>query len=635
MRNKTLMFLICFLISTLAQGQNKLSEYNYTIDLTNVVDDKVFVELTAPPITGAEVNFYLPKMIPGTYAIEDFGRFVSELKAFDKKGKELETEKTTTNSWKIKNATKLSKISYWLDDTFDTDKGGPKIFEPAGTNIEANTNFILNSGGLFGYFEGMKSIPFVVKVIRDKEMYGSTGLIATRTGQVLKMNKENLVGIEKHVDTYRTEGYDQLVDSPIMYAKPDTALIRVANTEVLIGSYSPNGKIKATEIALTVRDVLMAQKEFLGGKLPVEKYAFIFYWTDKPVKGFGALEHSYSSVYYMPEAPIEKMGGYLKDFVAHEFFHIVTPLTIHSEEIHSFDFNEPKMSKHLWLYEGVTEYFAQTVQVKYNLVSRDEYLESMRQKLLIADQFYDDVPFTEISLGALDKYADQYYNVYQKGALIGLCLDVKLRQLSKGTYGIQNLIADLSKQYGKSNAFKDDELFTTTASLTYTEIGDFLNKHVGGPAKLPLNEIFESVGIKYIPEQTNLEYTTGLETKAIKVIDYEGKKVFQIGDTSVLNNQGRALKFLKGDILVSINGNEIPEVGPEIQPYFEKVRGEINNSPTLKYEVLRESESNEVKKINLEAPVKQVERKKKHVLEFNQDANAEQLSLRESWLNSR
>jgi predicted metalloprotease with PDZ domain len=47
----------------------------------------------------------------------------------------------------------------------------------------------------------------------------------------------------------------------------------------------------------------------------------------------------------------------MKDVVSHEFFHIVTPLTIHSKEIHYFDYNSPKMSN-LWMYEGVTEYFA-------------------------------------------------------------------------------------------------------------------------------------------------------------------------------------------------------------------------------------------------------------------------------------
>ena len=629
--------LLSGLIASAGIGQIKVNEYQYTIDLTRVVNDQVYVELKTPTLTTTtnETIFYLPKIIPGTYAIEDFGRYVNDLKAFDKKGKELEVEKTSTNSWKIKSASKLGKISYWMDDTFDTEKGDPKIFEPAGTNIEASTNFLLNNGGLFGYFDQLKNIPFQIRVIRDKELYGSTGLIAQQNGVLLKLDKENGEGNQKRADLYKTDNYDQLVDSPIMYAKADTAVIKVADTEVLIGSYSPNAKIKAKEIASTVRDVLMAQKEFLGGKLPVEKYAFIFYWTDKPVKSIGALEHSYSSVYHMPETSIDKIGGYLKDFVAHEFFHIVTPLTIHSEEIHQFDFNEPKMSKHLWLYEGVTEYFAQTVQVKYGLMSRDQYLDEIHQKLLTADRFYDEVPFTEISLGALDKYANQYYNVYQKGAIIGLCLDIKLRQLSKGAYGIQSLIADLSRHFGKSSAFKDDELFVRIASLTYPEIGEFLNRYVGGPEKLPLQEIFASVGIQYVREESYLDYSTGLETKAMKVVDHDGKKVYQINDPTLLNEQGKLFHLLKDDIIVSINGEEMPEIGPKVQAYFEKVRASIKDSATIQYEVLREDENGNWKKLNLEAPVKMIERKRKHVLEFDQDATSEQLALREAWLASR
>jgi predicted metalloprotease with PDZ domain len=46
----------------------------------------------------------------------------------------------------------------------------------------------------------------------------------------------------------------------------------------------------------------------------------------------------------------------MMDVVSHEFFHIVTH-HIHSKEIQDFDYNDPKMS-HLWMYEGVTEYFA-------------------------------------------------------------------------------------------------------------------------------------------------------------------------------------------------------------------------------------------------------------------------------------
>src|SRR5690606_5302881 len=277
--------------------------------------------------------------------------------------------------------------------------------------------------------------PIVLNVIRSQELYGATALIPSKQGEPitkLKLEKGSQPSPSKKVDTYEIDDYDKLIDSPLMYSAPDTAIIKVANTEVLIGSYSPNKKITAKEIAESVKEILYAQKEYLGGTLPVDKYAFIFYFTDQPVTSYGALEHSTSSLYFMPEASIEQMNQQLRDMAAHEFFHFVTPLTVHSEEIHNFDFNDPKMSKHLWLYEGVTEYFASNVQVKHELISPDEYLDVLREKILIAETFNDSVPFTDISKFTLSQYKDQYYNVYQKGALIGLCLDIKLRSLSEG-----------------------------------------------------------------------------------------------------------------------------------------------------------------------------------------------------------
>ncbi len=624
------------LIHQAGNAQSRKKEYQYTIDLTNVVDDKVFVELETPPVTANEVTFFFPKMIPGTYAIEDYGRFISEVKAFDKKGKPLEVEKTGTNSWKIKNASKLTRLSYWADDTFDTDRGEPSIFQPAGINFEDKKNFILNTCGVFGYFDGQKELPFQFKVIRDKEMYGSTGLIASRIGDpVGKINVEKPQEADKRVDVYTTENYDRLVDSPLMYAKTDTAVIKVANAEVLIGSYSPNQKITAKEIANSIRELLMAQKDYLGGKLPVDKYAFIFYWTDKPVRSFGALEHSYSSMYFMPENTIDRVQQSIRDVAAHEFFHIVTPLNIHSEEIHQFDFNEPKMSKHLWLYEGVTEYFAGNMQVKHGLISQAQYFSTMRQKMLTADNFLDDVPFTEISKLALDKHANQYYNVYQKGALIGLCLDVKLRQLSQGNYGLQNLLADLSKKYGKSQAFKDEELFAQITSMTYPAVGEFLNRYVGGPEKLPYQEIFQSVGLSYTPEQTTSEFSLGLDSKALKIANYEGKPKLSIGNVSALNDQGKALNFIDGDIVTKINGEVVPELGPGITAFLDKQKQALKEGGTLNYTVLRKNDKEIWVETELKAPVSKVNISRKHALELNPNATADQLALRESWLKAK
>ena len=64
-------------------------------------------------------------------------------------------------------------------------------------------------------------------------------------------------------------------------------------------------------------------------------------------------------------------------------------------------------------------------------------------------------PLLELSRKCLHKHAGEYGNVYEKGALIGLCLDIELRRLSKGAYGLVNLMEDLSKRYGNEEPFKD------------------------------------------------------------------------------------------------------------------------------------------------------------------------------------
>ena len=629
----TLFLLLHALGATVSAQLKKAGNYQYNVDLTRVVDDKVFVELLAPKISSSEVTFYLPKVVPGTYAVADYGRFVSDFKAVDKKVKDLAHERVNDNTWIIKNASRLEKISYWVGDSYDTNLPGPSIFQPAGTNIEENKNYLLNTGGFFGYFENMKEAPIVLSVIRPKELYGSTALIPEKSGEPLTkvIMEKGSTGNQKLIDTYLVDDYDALIDSPLMYSAPDTAVVRVGNTEVLIGSYSPTGKISAKEIASSLKEVLLAQKEYLGGELPVEKYAFILYFTTEPVTSFGALEHSTSSVYFIPEAPIDQINQTLRDMAAHEFFHIITPLTVHSEEIHNFDFNDPKMSKHLWLYEGITEYFASNMQVKYGLITPDDYLDVLREKILTAENFLDTVPFTDISKFTLTEYRDQFYNVYQKGALIGMCLDIKLRQLSKGEYGVQDMVKDLSKKYGKSKPFKDDELFAEITSMTYPEIGEFLEKYVAGPETLPLKDFFQLVGVNYIDQFVSPELSLGLESEAVTVTQIDGSPKLAIADTNALNNQGKALGFQNGDAILKINGEVIP-YNNEFRDFFTRQQESLAEGKTLSYTVLRKNEQGELKEVELSANVIIVDRIVRHLLGMNDHASPEQLALRKAWL---
>jgi predicted metalloprotease with PDZ domain len=624
------------LISHCLFAQQSKSNIKYTVDLTRVENDRVLVEMANIKVSTPEAVFHMPKMIPGTYRVADYGRYISNVKAFDKKGKELVVVKTDTNTWKINSAQKLIKITYLVDDILDTPKQGPEIYPMAATNIEVGKNFVINTSGFFGYLENSKDVPMNFDIIRPKEFYGSTGLIALETSaQLPKIKNEiNPVNDDKRVDRYYVENYDRLIDSPLMYAKPDTAIVKVANAEVLIASYSPNGKVTAKEIASTVSEVLRAQASYLGGKLPVEKYAFLFYFVDIPLISYGALEHSYSSFYYMPETTIDQMNQQLRDFAAHEFFHIVTPLNIHSEEIHQFGFNDPKMSKHLWMYEGVTEYFAGNVQVKYGLITPEQYLRVLSSKMNAADNFINDVPFTDISLQMLGQYSKQFANVYQKGALIAMCLDIKLRELSSGKYGMQNLMGDLSKRYGKNSAFKDDQLFSEIEAMTYPEIGTFLRKYVGGSQLLPFSEIMNLAGISHTGGEMTKELSLGFTSQAIGVVEFEGKKKLNIANMAGLTDQGRKLDLRQGDILIEINQEIVPDIGPEISNFFTKHKANLKEGENLTLTVLRENETGEKKKINLTAKVEKCETKQKHALTFMKEATDKQLQIRKSWLTA-
>ncbi len=623
-----LMAMVVFTTSAFATNGG----YKYTIDLTKVVDNKVYVALSTPSINSDEIMFYLPKMIPGTYAIEDYGRFLSELKAFDKKGRELPIEKISTNSWKISKANKMKKLSYWIEDSFHSKIEGPDIFQPAGTNIEEGKNFIINASGFFGYFEGMRDTEFNLQVIKPENFYGGTGMVPVSINNVLssKFSLEGRTyGENIRTDHFKTSNYDQLVDSPILYCEPDTAVINVAGAEVLISVYSPNKIITANQIAETIDEVLMAQRDYLGGTLPVDKYAFLFYFTDQPVTSYGALEHSYSSFYYMPETKIEPMKQQLRDFAAHEFFHIVTPLNIHSEEIGHFDFNNPKMSRHLWLYEGMTEYFAGNAQVKGKLITVDEYLTILRQKLQVSSRFIDTVAFTTISLGALDQYEDQYYNVYQKGALIGMCLDITLRELSDGTYGVQNMMADLSKTYGMDKSFKDDQLFNIITKMTYPKVGEFLNTYVGGNTPIPYNEYFKKVGIRFTLMDSVMDYSLGLSQQSIG-IDFENGTIF-VKEEKKLDAFGKSLGLKSGDIIKKINEQDFPKLGPELQEFIGGIISEMEEGKPYTVTVERKSgDTSEL--VQLSTNIFKVKRPAPFNLSIVEEPTAEQLKLRNVWL---
>ncbi len=474
----------------ITENSMKTQEVDVTIDLNTIKDDKVLVTITPPNFNLDEIIYHIPKIIPGTYSEDNYGRYIDDIKAFDSKGNAIEISKLDVNSWTIKNAKSLHKITYLVNDTFDTEKGGgfgkEDIFSPAGTNILEGKNILLNNHGFVGYFNESKDITYKVIVTHPESLFGATSLSDVDPSNIS--------------DTFVVSRYNELVDNPIMYSKPDNTTFFVDDMEILFSVYSPNGKHSAKALSPDLEKMMRAQKAFLGSINTNKKYTVILYLSEmqkKDAKGFGALEHNTSTTVVFPELiPAGSLGKEIIDVVSHEFFHTVTPLNIHSNEIQNFDFTVPKMSKHLWMYEGITEYFANLFQVNQGLIDENSFYKRMIKKIKNAKELNDTMPFTVMSENVLkEPYKDQYLNVYEKGALIAMCIDIEIREKSDGKRGILDLMKKLSAEYGSKKAFNDDELFAKITELTYPEIGTFLTTYVSGTTPIPYDFYLAKVGV--------------------------------------------------------------------------------------------------------------------------------------------
>lgn len=226
-------------------------------------------------------------------------------------------------------------------------------FSPAGTNIEP-INYVLNLHGVIGYFDSLKNNQYKLEVVSP--------LNYKRTSALQEVASETNSDSNTITSSYFAPRYFDITDNPMFFGELDVEEFQVGDIKIVLSVYSPNKTHSEKKIKEVVQRMMQAQKTYLGSINSTARYDIYLYLSDgteKAPKGFGALEHHTSTVVVLPEAmPDQALAKSMIDVVSNEFFHIVTPLSVHSEDVHYFDYNQPTFSKHLWMYEGVTEYFA-------------------------------------------------------------------------------------------------------------------------------------------------------------------------------------------------------------------------------------------------------------------------------------
>ena len=594
-----------------------------SMDLANIDNDRIPVVINPGRFTEDVVTYRLPRVVQGTYSVSDFGSYVENIKAIDYNGNELAVNNVDKNTWTIANAKQLDKITYLVNDSFDTETsggiGGEDIFSPAGTNIEEGENFVLNLHGFIGYFDSLKNNQYTLDVTAPIDF--------VRTSALQDVGSELSEDGKLKTSKYFASRYFDITDNPMMYGKLDVEEFLVGDIKIVLSVYSPNKTHTAAGMKATVFEMMKAQKNYLGDVNSTPRYDIYLYLSDgsdDAPKGFGALEHHTSTVVVLPESSSkEGLASSIIDVVAHEFFHIVTPLSVHSEDVHYFDYNQPTFSKHLWMYEGVTEYFAQHFQVYEGLVEPSAFYNTIMQKISFSQNFADDMSFTIMSENILKApYKDNYINVYQKGALIGMCIDILMRKESDGTRSMLSLMKALSAKYGKNKPFEDDNIIAEISEMTYPSVADFLKTHVEGDLPINYNTFFEMVGL--------VEGETEVETNYIfaggQNIIFGGapdKGIF-FTDVALKNSFWKAQGIQNDDILKTVNGTELT-----LENAQEVITGMFSWQEGQDIDVTIERDGNPIK-IKAKLPKAYAT---SNGLTENPEATEAQVTLRRAWLN--
>ncbi len=588
MKNK-ISFISLLLVIFLTALSIISAQHKFHVNLNDRADDLFKVTLIPDKLGEQNKIFQFAAAAPGTYQIMDIGRYVKNFKAFDKNNLEIPVTNISQNQWEISNPSSVGKIAYEIEETWDSKIQKDAIYPMCGTSLE-NDFAVINGHCVFGYFHGMQKYPIEIKLEYPNEWTAGTALVQNANGY------------------YTAQDFDMVVDSPILLGNLTKATTTIDNTVIDVYTYSKTGLIKSENLLIGLEDILNAQSQFTQG-LPVERYVFLFSFEDFSA---GAWEHNYSSFYVFREDTLnEQYMSELRSTAAHEFFHVITPLHIHSELVANFNYEKPVMSQHLWFYEGVTEWASDILQMRDYLVSIDDFLNQLRNKLSINDGFDQNLSLTELGVKAVEKQ-DQYFNIYNKGAAVATLLDIRLLELSKGKKGLRELILDLLKKYGAEKSISEENFFNDLIAMTYPEVGDFIKNYIAGTEKLPVEDYFRKLGINYTE-------SAGFDSSKVGI----GFSIGFVDNNFVVTNVGpqNAGKIQPGDILYKFEGEEIT------MQNIQQIAAKINTlkiGATINLTVKRKGEE-------VSTQVTMLPRAIKHVFKLIENSTPEQMFLRNAW----
>lgn len=299
-------------------------------------------------------------------------------------------------------------------------------------------------------------------------------------------------------NTYRAPNYDVLADAPAQlgHFNVDEFKVRgVIHQCVTFGEGAD--QVDRKRLVEVCKRIAECQTAFFGD-IPYRRYLFLF--SVRPgADGGGGLEHLNSTSIWMSAG----LGPRVIHVIAHEFFHLWNVKRIRPAVLGPFDYTGPALTRNLWWSEGVTDYYTTLLNHRAGLLGRDDFYATWGRDILQLQQNPSrlTVSADECSLRTWEGGAHSGYgglNYYLKGKLVGLCLDLKIRDLTDGRRSLDDVMRLLYERCGrgKGPGFPEDGIRDACIELGGPEMGPFYDKVARSTEELPFREVFAALGIR-------------------------------------------------------------------------------------------------------------------------------------------
>jgi predicted metalloprotease with PDZ domain len=463
---------------------------------THLFDVDVSIKRGPTATAPAEESLVMPVWTPGSYLVREFARHVQDFEAKDAAGRPLKWEKINKNTWRVvTNGSRDWHATYRVYAN-----------ELSVRTSELNSSHAYwNSANLLMYLEGFLTNPSTVRVIAPDVWKVATGL----------------PGVPGQRNTFRAENFDVLYDSPFEVSNFKSILFNVKGVPHRIvidgeGNYDPE------RMRRDVQKIVETQVELMGGEIPYRDYTFILHLR---ANAGGGLEHANSTALGYPrfgftirggdratsaapaqsETPQRDYRGFLS-LVAHEFFHLWNVKRIRPDALGPFDYTAENYTKLLWVAEGITDYYADLTLRRAGLISDGEFISATARSI----QSLQNTPgrlvqtVEESSFDSWIKYYRQDENsinsqisYYDKGALLGLLLDLEIRKRTNGAKSLDDVLRYLYTEFFKKNRnYTQADFQQATELAAGGSLEEFFAKYVRGKDELNYNAAFEAVGLR-------------------------------------------------------------------------------------------------------------------------------------------